>query len=109
VDRRRPTNFLICSYCNRTLTRLTDRSGKNESWYCNNCSIEFNPEDEQIRHKQRLSVPNRNTETLAATTPGIDYLNANVQIHKEPEIRGGLKVLKDKGLRITSYQDSTQK
>jgi ribosomal protein L37AE/L43A len=39
----------ICNYCNRTLTRLTDRSGKNESWYCNNCSIEFNPEDEQIR------------------------------------------------------------
>jgi hypothetical protein len=47
----------ICNYCNRTLTRLTDRSGNNESWYCNNCSIEFNPGDEQIRQKRRLSVP----------------------------------------------------
>jgi hypothetical protein len=28
----------------------------------------------------------------------------NIAIHHEPELQGGFKVLRDKGLRITNYQ-----
>jgi hypothetical protein len=31
-----------------------------------------------------------------------DYLNKKVEINHTPEIKGGLKALKDKGIRITS-------
>src|SRR5215217_9747341 len=72
----------ICNYCNRDLVKLSDRSGANESYWCRNCSIEFQPENESIRHKQKLDVPDRNIEPAVATTPGIDYLNTKVQIHK---------------------------
>jgi hypothetical protein len=67
----RPPSF-ICSYCNRTLTRLTDRSGKNESWYYNNCSIEFNPENENIGKESKITVPNRNQEPCV-TSIQCDY------------------------------------
>jgi predicted RNA-binding Zn-ribbon protein involved in translation (DUF1610 family) len=72
-----PSSF-ICSYCNRTLTRLTDRNNQNESYYCNSCGIDFQPDNENVRRESKLSVPDRNQETLVATTPGQDYLNKSV-------------------------------
>jgi hypothetical protein len=99
----------ICNFCSRNLVKLTDRSGKNESYYCNLCGIGFQPNNENVRRESKLSVPDRNQETLVSTTPGQDYLNASVQIHKEPEIKGGLKVLKDRGTRITSYSEHIPK
>jgi hypothetical protein len=91
----------ICNYCNRDLIKLSDSSGKNVSWYCNNCSVPFEPEKESIRHKQKLEVPDRNIEPAIATTPGIP----DISIRKEPEIKGGLKKFQEKGLRITHYEE----
>ena len=91
----------ICNYCNRTLTKLTDRNNQNESWYCNSCSIEFQPENESIRHKQKLEVPDRNIEPAIATTPGIP----DIRIHHEPEPKGTFKVLQQKGIKITKYEE----
>ena len=95
-----PPSF-ICSYCNRILTRLTDRSGNNELWFCNNCSIEFQTENESIRHKQKLSVPNRNIEPAVAITPGIP----DISIHHMPELKGTFKALQQKGIKITNYKE----
>jgi hypothetical protein len=89
----------ICNYCNRDLTKLSDSSGRNISWYCNNCSIPFEPENESIRHKQKLEVPDRNVEPAIATTPGIP----DISIRHTPPIRGGFAELKAKGLKITDY------
>ncbi|HZA68318.1 MAG TPA: hypothetical protein VE548_01360 [Nitrososphaeraceae archaeon] len=47
----------VCSWCNRSLVRLSDKNNQSESWFCRNCSIEFDSDDEKIRHKQRLSIP----------------------------------------------------
>jgi hypothetical protein len=91
----------ICNYCNRDLIKLSDSSGNNISWYCNNCSVPFEPENESIRHKQKLEVPDRNIEPAIATTPGIP----DISIRKEPEIKGGLKKFQEKGLRITHYEE----
>jgi hypothetical protein len=95
----------ICSICNRILIRLTDSGGQNTTYWCRNCSVEFDPELENVRRESKISVPDRNQETLVATTPGQDYLNKKVEINHTPEIKGGLKALKDKGIRITSYQE----
>jgi hypothetical protein len=60
----------ICSFCNCTLSKLTDNSHQNPSFYCTRCNIEFDPESENIRRDTKLSVPHRNIEPAVATTPG---------------------------------------
>jgi len=95
----------ICSYCNRTLTKLTDRNNQNESYYCNSCGIDFQPDNENVRRETKLSVPDRSTETLVATTPGIDYLNKSVEINHTPEPKGAFKSLQQKGIKITNYKE----
>jgi len=46
----------------------------------------------------------RNTETLIAHPPSPH--EADVRIHHEPEPRGGLAALQEKGLKITSYSET---
>ena len=87
----RPTYY--CNTCHCSLVRLSDRNNQNEPWYCNRCSIEY-PDATNIRHQLKISVPDRNPETLVSTTPGQDYLNKRVEIRKEQEIKGGLKALR---------------
>jgi hypothetical protein len=89
----------ICNYCSRDLIKLSDSSGNNVSWYCNHCSIPFEPENESIRHKQKLEVPDRNVEPAIATTPGIP----DISISHTPPIRGGFLELQKKGLKIKDY------
>jgi uncharacterized Zn ribbon protein len=91
----------ICSICNQTLIRLTDAGMNNTSFWCRHCSVEFNPEEENVRRESKLSVPDRNEETLVSQTPGIP----DISIRKEPEIKGGLKALQQKGLKITNYKE----
>jgi hypothetical protein len=95
----------ICSICNRTLSRLTDSGGQNSNYWCRSCSVEFDPELENVRRESKLSVPDRNIEPTVATTPGIP----DISIRKEPEIKGGLKALQQKGLKITNYKEDIQK
>jgi hypothetical protein len=91
----------ICSICNRTLNRLSDAGGNNQTYYCRFCNVEFDPESENVRRESKLSVPDRNIEPAVATTPGIP----DISIRKEPEIKGGLKALQQKGLKITDYKE----
>jgi hypothetical protein len=92
----------ICSICNRTLNRLSDAGGNNQTYYCRFCNVEFDPESEDVRRESKLSVPDRNIEPAVATTPGIP----DISIRKEPEIKGGLKALQQKGLKITNYKEN---
>ena len=56
----------------------------------------------------KLKTPRRkNTETLIAHPPSPH--EADVRIHHEPELQGGFKVLRDKGLRITNYREDIPK
>jgi hypothetical protein len=36
----------ICDFCHRTLIKLQDRSGLNQSWFCNGCNQEYDIETE---------------------------------------------------------------
>src|SRR5918992_2601806 len=90
----------ICSWCNQSLVRLSDKNNQSESWFCRNCSIEFDSDDEKIRHKQRLSIPHQDSEPAVSTTPGIP----DISIRHEPELRGGFAQLAKKGtIRFTDY------
>ena len=97
----------ICSMCNQTLVRLTDAGGNNNTYWCGNCSVEWDPTEENIRRESKISVPDRNVEPAVATTPGIGA--DSVAIRHEPEIKGGLKALRDKGLKITYYEEHIPK
>jgi hypothetical protein len=56
-----------------------------------------------------LLLTDRSTETFVSTTPGQDYLNKRVEIHHEPEIKGGLKELQRRGIKITNYKEDIPK
>ena len=95
----------ICSHCNRDLIKLIDRSRQNTSYYCNACSIEYNPENESIVIEQNFQVPDRNHRTCNSN----NFRNrsmTNVQIHTEPEIKGAFKVLQQKGIKIKDYRET---
>ena len=97
-----------CDNCHCTLVRLSDSNNQNESYYCNRCSIDY-LDTANIRQQLKVTVPDRNTETLVSTTPGQDYLNKRVEIRKEQEIKGGLKALQQKGIKITNYKEDIPK
>jgi hypothetical protein len=61
---------LVCSWCNRSLVRLTDKNNQSESWFCRNCSIEFNSDDEQVSYKQKLSIPYQEDSVPAIASIG---------------------------------------
>ena len=85
-------------WSNRLLSTL-----QNTSFWCRNCSVEFDPELESVRRESKLLIPDRNQETLVSTTPGLDYLNKSVEINHMPEIKGAFKSLQQKGIRIKEY------
>jgi DNA-directed RNA polymerase subunit RPC12/RpoP len=92
----------ICSICNRTLSRLSDAGGNNSTYFCTNCSVSYDIENENVRRESKLSVPDRNVEPAVATTPGIP----DVSIRKEPELSGGFAQLAKKGtIKFTSYEE----
>jgi DNA-directed RNA polymerase subunit RPC12/RpoP len=96
----------ICSFCNQILIRLTDSSQQNSAFWCRYCSVEFDPESENLRKESKITVPDRNIEAAVASTPGIP----DISIRHEPELKDGALALSKKGtIRFTSYHDSSQK
>jgi DNA-directed RNA polymerase subunit RPC12/RpoP len=94
----RPT--YICSICNQTLIRLTDAGQNNRTFWCRNCSVEYDPESENLRKETKITVPDRNVEPCITSVD----ITPDVSIRHEPELRGGFAQLARKGtIRITSY------
>ena len=62
----------LCSFCNQTLSRLTDVGNNNSTYWCRNCSIEFDPESENLRKESKITVPDRNIE------PAITSIQTNM-------------------------------
>ena len=89
----------ICSMCNQTLIRLTDAGQNNQTYWCRHCSIEFDPESENLRKESKLIVPDRNIEPAVTSIGNIP----DVSIHHTPPIRGGFAELKMEGIRIKDY------
>ena len=89
----------------------------NKQWKNNKKYRSLTPEDSKIvtasddeqehqEEEELIDMPRRsprNTETLLAHPPS--PYEADVRIHHEPELQGGFKALRDKGLRITNYQE----
>jgi hypothetical protein len=77
--------------------------------------IASDDEQEHQRDEALIDVPRRsprNTETLVAdprVLPDANNWYKQVQIKHEPELQGGFKALRDKGLRITNYQEDIPK
>ena len=86
----------FCSLCQFNLTRISETE-----YFCNHCKTSAYPSNEEMRSKSRLSVPTgRNTDALISYSPEPDDLSK-----KSVEIKGALKTLKDRGIKITSYKE----
>jgi hypothetical protein len=90
-----------CSWCNRSLIRLSDRNNQGESWFCRNCQIPFEPSETQLRKKSKLGMQREEVEP-AVTSIQTDQ-SKEVEIRHTVPLRGGFKSLSEKGLRFTSY------
>jgi hypothetical protein len=101
-----PKREYVCSYCNRTLSKLTDRSGLSPSWYCSSCQISTPEEDtNDLRGKNKIVTPDNydNSSNPLATTK---FKDPELR-RKKVEIKGGLKALSQKGtIRIKDYVES---
>jgi hypothetical protein len=98
---RDPNPSYICNYCQRTMSKLTDRSGLSPSWYCTNCSIEVDPSITEVRSKSPLSTRDEPPEHPYVAFPPEPELK-----RKKKEIKGGLKAMTEKGsIRVTSYKE----
>jgi hypothetical protein len=95
----------VCSWCQRTLSRLIDSGGQNPCYYCNYCQISFEPSETQIRKKSKLGTQREEVEP-AVTSIQTDQ-SKSVEIRHEPQLKGGFAQLAKKGtIRFTSYQES---
>src|SRR5918994_1033377 len=92
----------ICSFCNQTLIRLTDAGMNNTTFWCRSCSVEFDPESENLRKESKLIVPDRNIEPAVTSIGNIP----DISIHHTPPLRGGFKELQKKGIKIKDYHTS---
>ena len=91
----------LCSFCNQTLVRLTDAGQNNTSFWCRSCSVEFDPESENLRKESKITVPDRNAE--AAVTSIQTNMADEVEIRHTPRMHGGFAELQKKGLKIKDY------
>lgn len=92
----------ICNTCHTgPLATINDKTG-NSDLFCRRCGITYDLEDDTVRHKSRLSVP-LETEPAVATTPTVG--GDAVAIHHEPELKGSFKALRDRGIKITHYEE----
>lgn len=90
----------VCNFCHTgPLVTINDKAG-NSDLFCRRCSAVFDPQDNTIRHKQRLSVP-LEIEPAATSTPGIGV--DAVAIRHPKELRGGIAELQKRGLKITYF------
>jgi hypothetical protein len=90
----------ICSWCQRTLSKLIDSGGQNPCYFCNSCQISFDPSEIPTRKKSKLGTQHEEVEPAVASIQN----TPDVSIRHEPELRGGFAALAKKGtIRFTSY------
>ncbi len=91
----------ICNFCNQTLIRLTDTGQNNTSFWCRSCSVEFDPESENLRRESKITVPDRNIQP--AVTSIQTTMADEVEIRHTVPKRGGFAELEKKALKIKNY------
>jgi len=89
----------ICSFCNQTLIRLTDAGQNNSTYWCRHCSVEFDPEAENLRKESKLTVPDRSIEPAITSVGNVP----DVSIGHTVPLRGGFAELRKKGIKIKDY------
>jgi len=62
----------ICTYCHCSVVKISDAGGNNNELFCTRCSIPFAMDDDTVRHKQQLSVPQETEPDISSVGVDID-------------------------------------
>lgn len=78
-------------------------------YVCTRCNIEYIPEHELVRSKNKLEMPGPKTDEQGNIIEESDAVYVSYPpeytIGKTPvEVKGSFKVLKDRGIKITNYR-----
>jgi hypothetical protein len=84
---------------------LSIRLSQDEYW-CPNCQITHLPDKQQqtLKKKSRLVTPNQRDATPCISSVPSGYEDV-VKIKEEPELKGSFRLLRDRGLKITNYEE----
>jgi hypothetical protein len=97
---------VYCKWCNHLLYRILDSSGNNPALYCTNCSISYGNDDDDLRSKGKIANPERIDNSK---NPSVSYAPEVGIQRKKPEITSALKVLQQKGIRITHITENKKR
>jgi hypothetical protein len=97
-----PRREYVCSYCNRTMTKLQDRNSANISYFCNMCNVQTNAEEtDNLRTRSRLQMPEGGN-----TTPYVSTNFKEPTIGREPVTpKGSFAALQQRGIKIKNYNE----
>lgn len=87
-----------CNDCQYKMVKISD-----DEYHCNHCNNSAYPEVEQLRSKSKITTPiGMNLEPCLSypKDPDADFFK-----DKNPEPKGTFKILKDMGIKITSYSE----
>lgn len=94
-----------CSWCQRSLVKISGRSGENVAYFCNACSTTTNPEETNLRAKSKIEPHEGTNKTPLATTKFPD-----ITVGKKPvEPKGAFAALRARGIRIKNYNEHGQR
>jgi hypothetical protein len=95
--RAEPSQDMIKTICDD----ISHTGQNNTSFWCRSCSVEFDPESENLRRESKITVPDRNIQ------PAVTSIQTNmadeVEIRHTVPKRGGFAELEKKGLKIKNY------
>jgi hypothetical protein len=85
---------------------MSTKAKGEEEHYCNNCNIPFYPIRQQVREKHKLTTPEGvNKETLVSIIDD-DPNHQSTNYGRPLKVRGTLKALQDRGIKIKNYQET---
>jgi hypothetical protein len=98
-----PVREWICPYCNYILYA---RKSRGEVDY-HHCKVTIDLGAGKAQERQAIEDPNKSrvvdTETYAATTPGVEYFTEQIRIKKPTELKGSFAAMAKRGIKITNY------
>lgn len=92
-----------CKWCSRLLRKVQDH-GENWDWWCSNCNISYPYEDDDLRSRNKIADPERIDNS---NNPCISYPPEPSLGKKSVELKGAFKMLRDRGVKFTSYSESS--
>ena len=102
-DKDGNTNGFKCKYCHRIIRgKFTE-----DSIWCNSCQSEtiFDKDTKLVKKSLKAETIDNTEVNVVSLQYNFEDMAGHTRYGKPIEYKGGIKVLRDKGLKITNYKE----